>query len=599
MNYNYIRLIPESDIHAGGIKDYGNFKEGFCFKVQTDIPEDHFVPTPEKLTADKSKYVRWIICTPTEAQKQKFMDILIKLKIKNQRSKNLFVEFEKKKDGTIEPLNNGMEKSLMKDLKTGSTYEESKDCKMIVLHPWSECNLACGGGKSYLQLMKVMKTPNGEDCKTKDSILTRDCNMQPCPTVNAVSRVIEKTKKETISEATQTAEVKMMAISQRPTRYDKCHLKEGDALMVKKDESVKEFANFPMVPVRIVMNEKTFTAYQDDNLTNKIVTYLLTESTLYRVQDKKCFILRNTVQEDQFCMLDAGKGDFLEEWDYDYNLFKNQCAKPRVRSEEALEKQKLEKEFTSKVENLKMELVKEQAQKIKAKVSSIEKKKQVNRVDEVRKTSLNAIEKEMKLEDLLEKEEESKEEEETLLLEKQIESEKKKESCFLKAIHEKEIENQYNLAKTKAEKAIEQIAKNTQKHIMEERSNAAKKIAEMRKKQQRKRAQLKSQIMNIRTKIAEKIQSYNRIGDKERCTIKEAAHMIEYCNNNFADNYVKFDECKEKSSFCYVCCENEFGDLHILKREECYNSCDGEHAKQLKPEDGSKNTNDSAQQNKS
>jgi len=48
-----------------------------------------------------------------------------------------------------------------------------------------------------------------------------------------------------------------------------------------------------------------------------------------------------------------------------------------------------------------------------------------------------------------------------------------------------------------------------------------------------------------------------------------------YCENNFFDNYYKLLDCKDKDGFCYSCCENEFGDIHVAERDDCYNMCDG------------------------
>jgi len=280
-------------------------------------------------------------------------------------------------------------------------------------------------------------------------------------------------------------------------------------------------------------------------------------------------------------MLDSAKGDFVEEWNYDFNLFKFQCAKPRVKSDERVEKKKLMEEFNKKVDNLKLEMVKDQADALKQKNGNEEKKRLINKVDQIRKTSLHALEKEMRLEDLLEKEEESKEEEENKVLEQQIMSEKKKEDCLMKAIKEKEIENQYNIAKNQADRAIEQITKQTQIQIVEQRKNIAKKITEMRQKQKRKKAQLKNEILTIRTQIAERLQKYNRAGNESACTTK--TNKADYCAANFSDNYIKYGECNSDDTFCYVCCENEFGELHILNRDKCYTTCDSIADKAKKP----------------
>merc|ERR1712222_83790 len=161
---------------------------------------------------------------------------------------------------------------------------------------------------------------------------------------------------------------------------------------------------------------------------------------------------------------------------YDFSLFKNQCRKERAKSSVIItEEKKLQDDFNNKVSGIKLDMVQEKAAMIKKRVGEGEKRKLVNKVDKVRKISLTAIEKEQRLEDLLEKEEESREGDETTVLQQQINSEKRKEECLMKAIKEKEIENQYNIAKSQAEHAIQKITKETQSQITKQRENMAKK----------------------------------------------------------------------------------------------------------------------------
>merc|ERR1712032_443877 len=120
----------------------------------------------------------------------------------------------------------------------------------------------------------------------------------------------------------------------------------------------------------------------------------------------------------------------------------------------------------------------------------------------------------------------------TTVLQQQIRSEKKKEECLMKAIKEKEIENQYNIAKAQAEHAIQKITKETQSQITKQRENIAKKIIEMRNKQKRKKAQLKSEIMTIRTQIASRLQTINKAGDSKKCTkaLGDSNEREKYCS---------------------------------------------------------------------
>lgn len=513
------------------------------------------------------------------------MNTMIQLKLKLQHSKNIYLKLEKPgtASNSASGSNSGSAPTVTQNftkIKGKLIYEggeNEKDCYMVILQNWTPCTLACGGGKSYLQLMKVEAREGGKDCKTKDTILTRDCNVQSCPQVNQVSNVLEKNRLMENSNFVGNADVKMMTISKRPQRYDKCHLKETDALMEKKDESTKDFQNFPKIPVRLLMNERTVTAYMDDTLTNKVQTYLLDQSKIYRIKDdENCFGIENNIRNDKFCMLDSAKGNFVEEWLYDFNLFKNQCKTERAKSTVVLtEQKKLESEFQNRIQNIKMELVQDKANLIKKSLAQKEKREKVSKVDEIRQISLKAIDKEMRLEDLIEKEEESKEEDESISLEKKIEEEEKKEECLMKSIKEKQIEIQYNMAKTQAEHAIRDIALRTKDQIRSQRQSIAKKIMEMRQKQKLKKSALKSQILAIRTKIAQKMKEINHEGKSRNCTQSNTPDLqLQYCNKHFSDNYLKHIECQSKESFCYMCCENEFGDLHMVKREQCYGECD-------------------------
>jgi len=546
------------------------------------MPTTYFVQTKENLEPKESEYQtkKWIICTDQLETKNMLMRKLINLKLDLQHSKDIYLEYAKPESVVDSRKKNEGLIASPSDGKAGDIFEVAQrpnDCYMIIIHPWSPCTLACGGGKSYLQLMKIEAKSGGRDCKTKNTILERDCNRQACPTIVEMKNFPgilndnEKKKNEQTPEF-YNATMKIMAISKRPQRYDKCHLKESDALMEKKDESTKKFSSYPLIPVRIVMNDKTLTAFLDENLSNKIVTYLLDESIIIRKDDKKCFIIENNIRDDKFCILDSKNSEFVEEWYYDFNLFKHQCKKDREKSSTILkEEKKYEDEFKNKVENLKLELIKEKAENMKILIEKKEKKKLASKIQEVRKVSLTAIEKEMRLENLLEKEEASREESEYHVLEQKIEQEKKKEECLLRAIKEKELENQYNLAKAQAEHAIQQITKATQHQIIEQRQRIARKIIEMRQKKKRRVAELNSRFLTIKMKITEKLQEINKIGDD--CICRDFKNKDSYCNKNFADNYIKYQDCLKKESFCYTCCENEFGELHIIERDNCYSKC--------------------------
>jgi hypothetical protein len=192
-------------------------------------------------------------------------------------------------------------------------------------------------------------------------------------------------------------------------------------------------------------------------------------------------------------------------------------------------------------------------------------------IEQARFTSYKAIDKEYKLEELLQKEVEEKEELEKEALIEQKKKEEIKAERLKQIIKEKEIENQRNLAKLHAEEALEKIRQQAQKEIAEKRLLVMKKILEIKKKKEREKEKIKKQITDIRSKIADTINSSKKKGNQSLCVIKSKDN---YCNARFAENENKLDDCKS-DNYCYFCCDNEFGEFYALERENCYKSCGG------------------------
>ena len=168
-----------------------------------------------------------------------------------------------------------------------------------------------------------------------------------------------------------------------------------------------------------------------------------------------------------------------------------------------------------------------------------------------------------------------------------IEIEKKKDECLIKAIKQKEMEDQFNLARSETERKIEQLKHEAKAQIIIKRNELKSKILLMRKKQQRKKNMLKQKVLSLRTQMAMDLQKLTKEGSLAQCKISNLAKdkMKSYCEINFYDDYYKLNECVQPESFCYMCCENEFGEVHIGKRDECYNMCDG--SEKIKIESGS------------
>ena len=296
--------------------------------------------------------------------------------------------------------------------------------------------------------------------------------------------------------------------------------------------------------------------------------------------NENCFKIKDRIHEAQFCGLEAGgKGGFVDEWDYDFNLFKKQCFRKRVKSNSlfAVDEEKLKEEYKKKITEAKLEIVKERGELVRKKEEEEEGSQLEKKIEKAQRISLMAIQKELQLEEMIEKEEKQKEDEETKELLEQADIEKKKDEYLLKAIKEKELEDQRNLSKVNIEEEIQNIREKAKVEILAKRRAIKRKILLMRKKNQRKKELIRDEITTIRMKLADKFSRVSKIGDQSRCFIpkQDTTDKVEkYCNENYSDDYMKLIDCKKFENFCYMCCENEYGDLHIKERDGCYNICD-------------------------
>jgi hypothetical protein len=524
----------------------------------------------------------WFICNDTDEQKNKLMNTLIKLKLKKQHEVGVFSSYQSRGK-----LVGGVQQETIGNLLKPNTQplndpnSKPEDGKWVVLQDWSSCTLKCGGGLSYQHLMCIPPKNGGKECEGPN-IRTKPCNTQPCPEVKTLNSVLKPDEKSPNGDKIEKPIVKVMPLSQRPQRYDKCYLKDGDALMLKNDKETASLATIPKIPVRIVMNNKTVSIFQDDSLQTNYMTFVLKDTAFSIAKnDPECFILKGGNLEGQFCSL--GDKKFVDEWNYDYNLFKYQCKEKREVIElEKTEENKLKKDYEDKVNQLKMNMTAEKNERIKKKSNQDEEIKLEKEIVQTQTMALKAVEKESKLEELLEQEEKEREEEEERELEKQIQNEKKKDECLTKSIKAKEIEEQYNLNKINAQEQIEKLKEHAKKEIQIKRQQIKDKINAMKKRSERKKSALKAQIQTIRMKTAGKLQKVAKVGDASKCFRPDSNNQIhikqieDYCTANFYDNYIKLNECKAPDSFCYTCCENEFGEIHILERDKCYKKCDGD-----------------------
>merc|ERR1712166_815080 len=123
-------------------------------------------------------------------------------------------------------------------------------------------------------------------------------------------------------------------------------------------------------------------------------------------KSETCFLLQGKNQNQQIviCSME-NRGSFVEEWDYDFSLFKHQCQEKRPIVKLANDNE-TKRKFTEGVQQLKTMVIEEKAKTAREDSKKDEELQMKKQVDNTQSMTFLAMQKENKLEALLQKEEE-------------------------------------------------------------------------------------------------------------------------------------------------------------------------------------------------
>lgn len=341
------------------------------------------------------------------------------------------------------------------------------------------------------------------------------------------------------------------------------------------------------MPVRLIMNNKTLTVLEGVTFDKTVHIFNLQDTSLAQVRDKGCFTLEEKLSPAlsgsdktfsmSFCpfgLVDKNKAGWVNEWDYDYNLFKYQCAVPRYNVSMELTPQE-EEEVNNKLNQAKVDIIGKKEKNIVQQQDEDRIEELHNRLDN---DELEVVAKTFDFEEMAMKEEEEKEKNAQDNLAYTLDKEREKRECLLKRIKQKEIENQYNLAKQFDQKTANEDMEDQQRLIKIKRNEIKSKLELLRARAKRREDLLKQRIKTVRYSMNNDIsKAYRR--STGVCNFEDTKEK-KYCNARFSTNPVEYGNCLEKSkdkdSYCIFCCEQEVGAMYIDQREECSNKCKGE-----------------------
>jgi len=154
--------------------------------------------------------------------------------------------------------------------------------------------------------------------------------------------------------------------------------------------------------------------------------------------------------------------------------------------------------------------------------------------------------------------------------------EKEKEACMHSSIQEKDLDGEALIEKRSAQQEIQEIKQEVVKSVQLKRGKMKKLIEQMRAKARVRKSALESELNALRQKMASEMLKSQKEGSVENCKAgrTNVDERLKYCDKTFIDGYIRNGDCKKEDNFCYMCCENEFGNNHLDRRENCYNMCD-------------------------
>jgi len=276
-----MRTVFEDDQKSGGITDFGDFSEGSCSKAITR----------------ESRKIVWIICFQSNSFKKIFIDLLRNLKINEQHEDGIIAiknnnKGPNKKD-TIQDLL-GLDKKN-DQLKNNPNLVTDKNGNLVVKFNSTENHQLIDGYWIILQ--------DWSQCSLK-------CGGG-------------------------TSTLQRMCI---PPKYGGAPCK-GESIINKPCN------RHISLPMKVIMNNSTFTLYSGEETDSLYLSFNLEISRFIRSPKRGCFQIFES-KKKYVTLCPFGCDDkAVEEWDYDFNLFKYQCSYKKANIDEDELKKKLDEKI--------------------------------------------------------------------------------------------------------------------------------------------------------------------------------------------------------------------------------------------------------------
>lgn len=175
---------------------------------------------------------------------------------------------------------------------------------------------------------------------------------------------------------------------------------------------------------------------------------------------------------------------------------------------------------------------------------------------------------------MIEKEEDEREKLLDEEFEKKYEKIKNQKELINQALEQKKKQADIYANKQVVKKKIIQISEAVKRQVEKIREDLKSRLLAKKKDEARKRELIQNKIENLKKDISKNLIRASKKGNFEECDPeRDQNQILNYCKVNYDNDGFKMAECVKNDNFCYMCCEAEYGELHLELRNNCYTKC--------------------------
>ena len=327
-------------------------------------------------------------------------------------------------------------------------------------------------------------------------------------------------------------------------------------------------------PSRVVLNLETISVYETIDTKSFYSGFKLKDIVVLGRDKKdpdKCFIVGSQERQITMCGMVYSRTNIkqdIDQWIKSIKRFRDDC-KVKVKKEDDIMQDE------SVVDAIREAKQKRMISKLKEHLESQKEEPDL----QIKKAQLKAwrlLDREKKFEERKLKEEEMKERMEQEDVKKQMECEKIKREKILNAFIAKKKSKDIR-KKLQTEKEIDLINQETKQRLIRNRKLLEERLYRMKKSNARIINMSRQKINEMHASLATNLISAEKKGDMNKCKPNtDDKTRKQYCNENFNDAalFYLMKDCLNKNQYCDVCCEHEYGDMYIDKKEICKGQCD-------------------------